>query len=260
MSSDRHIIQSITEQFNLSSYNSCSDNLDNISLLHHFLLFLLKQQQQQQKQRPTHYEYQEESFMNQDYHNEHLKVENSKRNSSTFSIDSLLNDPSSSIKSDISNQIVRNNNNNDFGISQLISHTSKIREYPRHQHHNVEMRQKENSKLLFKPLKVFSCNSLPNKQNSSNANQINHKRSRFTFKTEHLLIMNKKYQYNPYPDSRQRIQIAYECNLRYGQSTNRNVNQLKKNEIVTKQIVTHWFQNKRKLVKRIKRQEPNTIQ
>ncbi len=52
--------------------------------------------------------------------------------------------------------------------------------------------------------------------------------------------MEKSFLENPYPDPKKREELARMCNsIRSGDLTER--------ERVTEQIVTHWFQNKRKL-------------
>ncbi len=58
-------------------------------------------------------------------------------------------------------------------------------------------------------------------------------------------ILEKSFVENPYPDPKKREELARLCNsIRSGDLTER--------ERVTEQIVTHWFQNKRKLTRKCK--------
>jgi len=65
------------------------------------------------------------------------------------------------------------------------------------------------------------------------------KRTRFSFKPDHLVILEKSFAENPYPDPKKREELARLCNEARGDVSDR--------ERVTEPIVTHWFQNKRKL-------------
>jgi hypothetical protein len=69
-----------------------------------------------------------------------------------------------------------------------------------------------------------------------------------TFKIRFLIfffkILEKSFIENPYPDPKKREELAKLCNCC------RNTNDLSDRERVTEQIVTHWFQNKRKLTRR----------
>ncbi len=56
--------------------------------------------------------------------------------------------------------------------------------------------------------------------------------------------MEKSFSDNPYPDPKKREELARLCN------SIRHSNDLSDRERVTEQIVTHWFQNKRKLTRR----------
>lgn len=67
------------------------------------------------------------------------------------------------------------------------------------------------------------------------------KRSRFSFKSEHLTILEKAFNENQYPDQKKREELARLCNeAKTG------------TERVTEQIITHWFQNKRKIIRKCK--------
>ncbi len=60
-----------------------------------------------------------------------------------------------------------------------------------------------------------------------------------------LKILEKSFIDCPYPDPKKREELARLCNsIRNGELTER--------EKVTEQIVTHWFQNKRKLTRKSK--------
>ncbi|CAF3432851.1 unnamed protein product [Rotaria socialis] len=74
------------------------------------------------------------------------------------------------------------------------------------------------------------------------------KRTRFTFRPEHLDILEKAFLDNPYPDPRRREDIARVCNEARTriEGTNEVLNE---RDRVTDAIVTHWFQNKRKMAK-----------
>ncbi|CAF0836777.1 unnamed protein product, partial [Didymodactylos carnosus] len=69
------------------------------------------------------------------------------------------------------------------------------------------------------------------------------KRTRFTFKKDHLQILELAFAENPYPDPRKREELSQICNL-----SQQNMNN--ERELVTEQVITHWFQNKRRLMKK----------
>ncbi|CAF4528885.1 unnamed protein product [Rotaria sp. Silwood1] len=74
------------------------------------------------------------------------------------------------------------------------------------------------------------------------------KRTRFTFRPEHLDILEKAFLDNPYPDPRRREDIARVCNE--ARTRIEGINEvLNERDRVTDAIVTHWFQNKRKMAK-----------
>lgn len=64
------------------------------------------------------------------------------------------------------------------------------------------------------------------------------KRTRFSFKPEHLVILEKCFIENQYPDQKKREELAKMCN---------DARPCSERERVTEQIITHWFQNKRKM-------------
>ncbi|CAF0753185.1 unnamed protein product [Adineta steineri] len=74
------------------------------------------------------------------------------------------------------------------------------------------------------------------------------KRTRFTFRPEHLDILEKAFIDNPYPDPRRREDIARICNEARTRIDGTN-ELLNERDRVTDAIVTHWFQNKRKMAK-----------
>jgi hypothetical protein len=74
------------------------------------------------------------------------------------------------------------------------------------------------------------------------------KRTRFTFRPEHLDILEKAFLDNPYPDPRRREDIARICNEARTRIDGTN-EVLNERDRVTDAIVTHWFQNKRKMAK-----------
>lgn len=76
--------------------------------------------------------------------------------------------------------------------------------------------------------------------NVTNTTYETPKRSRFSFKSEHLIILEKAFVENHYPDQKRREELSKQCNeLKTG------------SERVTEQIVTHWFQNKRKITRKL---------
>jgi len=74
------------------------------------------------------------------------------------------------------------------------------------------------------------------------------KRTRFTFRPEHLDILEKAFIDNPYPDPRRREDLARLCNEARARVDGTN-ELLNERDRVTDAIVTHWFQNKRKMAK-----------
>ncbi|UJR28240.1 hypothetical protein I4U23_009490 [Adineta vaga] len=74
------------------------------------------------------------------------------------------------------------------------------------------------------------------------------KRTRFTFRPEHLDILEKAFIDNPYPDPRRREDLARICNEARSRTDGTN-ELLNERDRVTDAIVTHWFQNKRKMAK-----------
>ncbi|CAF2963521.1 unnamed protein product [Rotaria sp. Silwood2] len=74
------------------------------------------------------------------------------------------------------------------------------------------------------------------------------KRTRFTFRPEHLDILEKAFLDNPYPDPRRREDLARICNEARTRIDGTN-EVLNERDRVTDAIVTHWFQNKRKMTK-----------
>lgn len=67
------------------------------------------------------------------------------------------------------------------------------------------------------------------------------KRTRFSFKSEHLAILEKCFLENQYPDQKKREELAKLCN---------DARPCTERERVTEQIITHWFQNKRKITRK----------
>ena len=72
------------------------------------------------------------------------------------------------------------------------------------------------------------------------------RRDRFIFRKEHLMILDKYFKENPYPDASTKEMIAEECNEYVEQSTGRL---LKERDKVSISVVSNWFNNKRKEVK-----------
>jgi len=88
-------------------------------------------------------------------------------------------------------------------------------------------------------------------QNNSGASPVAFdapKRTRFTFRPEHLDILEKAFLDNPYPDPRRREELARQCNDARTRIDGAN-EVLNERDRVTDAIVTHWFQNKRKMAK-----------
>ena len=63
-------------------------------------------------------------------------------------------------------------------------------------------------------------------------------------KKKFIQILEKSFTDNPYPDPKKREELAKLCN------SVRHSNDISDRDRVTEQIVTHWFQNKRKLTRR----------
>lgn len=74
------------------------------------------------------------------------------------------------------------------------------------------------------------------------------KRSRFSFKSEHLVILEKAFIENQYPDQKKREELSKQCN-----------ESKPCYERVTEQIITHWFQNKRKITRKINTDDHSSI-
>ncbi|CAF1299785.1 unnamed protein product [Adineta ricciae] len=92
---------------------------------------------------------------------------------------------------------------------------------------------------------------LSESQSSNNLSPVSFdapKRTRFTFRPEHLDILEKAFIDNPYPDPRRREDIARVCNEARTRTDGAN-EVLNERDRVTDAIVTHWFQNKRKMAK-----------
>ncbi|UJR21237.1 hypothetical protein I4U23_024332 [Adineta vaga] len=92
---------------------------------------------------------------------------------------------------------------------------------------------------------------LSESQTNNNASPVSFdapKRTRFTFRPEHLDILEKSFLDNPYPDPRRREEIARICNEARTRGDGSN-ELLTERDRVTDAIVTHWFQNKRKMAK-----------
>lgn len=73
---------------------------------------------------------------------------------------------------------------------------------------------------------------------SQNASYDTPKRTRFSFKPEHLVILENCFLENQYPDQKKREELAKMCN---------DARPCSERDRVTEQIITHWFQNKRKI-------------
>ncbi|GAB6033024.1 Homeobox-containing protein 1 [Chamberlinius hualienensis] len=91
-------------------------------------------------------------------------------------------------------------------------------------------------------LKQICPNSGVKRMVSDSGDLIPLKRERFTFKSAHLTILEKYYNVDPYPDSQTREQIVEECN----RAMNRDLTEREK---VTINVVTNWFNNRRKEAK-----------
>lgn len=75
---------------------------------------------------------------------------------------------------------------------------------------------------------------------NSVAANTNGRRTRFSFKPEHLVILENYFVDNQYPDSTKREELARLCNQARG-------GDVSEKERVTEQMVMNWFQNKRNL-------------
>ncbi|CAF1083460.1 unnamed protein product, partial [Adineta ricciae] len=98
------------------------------------------------------------------------------------------------------------------------------------------------------PIKVPRLAESQTNSNTSSASFDAPKRTRFTFRPEHLDILEKAFLDNPYPDPRRREEIARICNDARTRVDGNN-ELLTDRDRVTDAIVTHWFQNKRKMAK-----------
>jgi predicted XRE-type DNA-binding protein len=72
------------------------------------------------------------------------------------------------------------------------------------------------------------------------------RRDRFIFRREHLLVLDKYFKENPYPDASTKEMIAEECNKTIERLAKRS---LKERDKVNISVVSNWFNNKRKEVK-----------
>ncbi|RMZ97998.1 homeobox-containing 1-like isoform X1, partial [Brachionus plicatilis] len=100
------------------------------------------------------------------------------------------------------------------------------------QAHNIPINPSNES--IAKLSKLDSTNSL----SSPNLSYDTPKRTRFSFKPEHLVILETCFVENQYPDQKKREELAKMCN---------EARPCSERERVTEQIITHWFQNKRKI-------------
>jgi predicted XRE-type DNA-binding protein len=72
------------------------------------------------------------------------------------------------------------------------------------------------------------------------------RRDRFIFRREHLLVLDKYFKENPYPDASTKEMIAEECNKTVERLAKRS---LKERDKVNISVVSNWFNNKRKEIK-----------
>lgn len=123
------------------------------------------------------------------------------------------------------------NNDRSNGMHALSAHDKSISSHNKH-----ETSQVNSSNISF--------------NNVTNTAYINDtpKRSRFSFKPEHLAILEKAFVETQYPDQKRREEISKQCN-----------DAKPCPEKVTEQIVTHWFQNKRKITRKINMDEHASI-
>ncbi|XP_036364042.1 homeobox-containing protein 1-like isoform X2 [Octopus sinensis] len=77
--------------------------------------------------------------------------------------------------------------------------------------------------------------------------QFTPKRERFTFREKHLEVLEAYFKENQYPSMELREEIAHLCNMALS-STGR---ELCEKEKVTPQIVSNWFNNRRKEMKKL---------
>jgi hypothetical protein len=85
----------------------------------------------------------------------------------------------------------------------------------------------------------MSTNLYPFINNLTSSSQFDvQKRTRFSFKQDHLVILEKSFIDNPYPDQKKREELALLCN---------EARPCAEKDKVTEQVITHWFQNKRKI-------------
>ncbi|ELT96819.1 hypothetical protein CAPTEDRAFT_124171 [Capitella teleta] len=80
------------------------------------------------------------------------------------------------------------------------------------------------------------------------------RRERFVFRPNHLEILEKYFQEDNYPSFEKREEISKACNAATEAMTGR---ELGDKERVTAQIISNWFANKRKELKKIAREGPS---
>uniref|UniRef100_T1JIJ5 Uncharacterized protein n=1 Tax=Strigamia maritima TaxID=126957 RepID=T1JIJ5_STRMM len=100
-------------------------------------------------------------------------------------------------------------------------------------------------------LKQICPNSGVKRMLSDSGDLIPLKRERFTFKAAHLAILEKYYNADPYPDTQTREQIVEECN----RAMTKPDRDLTDKERVTLNVVTNWFNNRRKEAKQKLKQQ-----
>jgi predicted XRE-type DNA-binding protein len=125
------------------------------------------------------------------------------------------------------------------------------------QSHNIVLTTSSSDKLLqnsstLSPPVLISKNKNIQNNNFVNENNNNNssitaqntatKRTRFSFKSDHLVILEKCFCDNQYPDQKKREELAKLCN---------EARLCPDREKVTEQIITHWFQNKRKITRKL---------
>ncbi|CAF0756404.1 unnamed protein product [Brachionus calyciflorus] len=108
------------------------------------------------------------------------------------------------------------------------------------QAHNIPINSSNES--ISKLTKLDSSQTLSSSFNNvTNISYDTPKRTRFSFKPEHLLVLEKCFIENQYPDQKKREELAKLCN---------DARPCTDREKVTEQIITHWFQNKRKITRK----------
>lgn len=100
-------------------------------------------------------------------------------------------------------------------------------------------------------LKQICPNSGVKRMVSDSGDLIPLKRERFTFKAAHLAILEKYYNADPYPDTQTREQIVEECNRAMAKPDR----ELTDKERVSLNVVTNWFNNRRKEAKQKLKQQ-----